>query len=265
MPKVALLTIILLLTMLPACLFAQRLNGRLIDRYTKQPIAFANIVTAASSTSSSADGTFVLSNLHPGDEVVVSSVGYKLYKFNYSNTKPDTITIYLSQFSVVLRDVTVRGGGGYKSDSLRNRKDFASVFNDKGTTFNDIFITRDYGKYVPYNYIDAPHSTATLLSVDLLQVASLLGKNKAPETKLQKTLIADEQGNYVDHVFSRQKVIAITSLKGDSLRDFMNDYRPAVAQVKKMTDYDMVLYIKKSYGQFLKSYKPGSGNRMFTK
>ena len=36
--------------------------------------------------------------------------------------------------------------------------------------------------------------------------------------------------------------------------DFMDAYRPTIKQVKKMTDYEMVVYIKKSYADFQKTY-----------
>ena len=44
----------------------------------------------------------------------------------------------------------------------------------------------------------------------------------------------------------------ITHLKGDSLQTFMDKYRPSVADAKTMTDYEVMLYIKKCYGEFIK-------------
>jgi len=48
-------------------------------------------------------------------------------------------------------------------------------------------------------------------------------------------------------------VSSITNLKGDSLQNFMNQYHPEIKKVKKMSDYDMISYIKKSYAEYLKS------------
>ena len=95
-----------------------------------------------------------------------------------------------------------------------------------------------------------------LVNVNLLSVISLLSKNKAPETKLQQTLLQDKGNNYVDQRFSKQKIATVTSLKGDSLADFISMYRPTISQTKKMTDYQMILYIKKSYADFMKTYDP---------
>ncbi len=72
---------------------------------------------------------------------------------------------------------------------------------------------------------------------------------------MQKQLLNDEEYNYVDHVFSKEKVQSLTSLKGDSLQNFMNEYRPSIKELKQMTDYQLILYIKKSYDTFNKTYK----------
>ena len=91
------------------------------------------------------------------------------------------------------------------------------------------------------------------MSINLLSVIDMLNKNKAPQSKLQKVLLKDEQDDYVDRFFSPERVSSITNLKGDSLQNFMNQYHPDIKKVKKMSDYDMVTYIKKSYADYLKS------------
>ena len=49
-------------------------------------------------------------------------------------------------------------------------------------------------------------------------------------------------------------------MQGDSLQDFMNTYRPTITQLKQMTDYDVLMYIKTSYADFVKTYKPGESS-----
>jgi hypothetical protein len=53
-------------------------------------------------------------------------------------------------------------------------------------------------------------------------------------------------------------------MQGDSLQDFMSTYRPTITRLKQMTDYELLIYIKESYAEFVKSYKPGE-NTVFTK
>jgi len=250
------LLVIILIILLPARLFAQRLSGIVIDRQTELPVVYANISTPSLVTITSYSGRFNLTPVHPGDTIRVSCVGYKPYKIAFNKIKSDTLTIYLQQSSMLLRDVNVKARHDFKLDSINLRKQYASVFNYEGLGLEDMFITVNPYAYVPNNYIMATNSTTTLISVNVLSLISLLGNNKAPVSKLQKTLLADEQNTYIDQHFSKQKITATTNLKGDSLQDFMNNYRPTISQAKKMTDYEMILYIKKSYAEFIKTYDP---------
>jgi hypothetical protein len=244
----------LLILISPHRIFAQQLSGTILDRQNGQPIIYASVYAAGSSSLTSFSGQFSLQGLHRGDTIKITCVGYRPYKRAY--TGADTMLIYLQPGSIMLRDVNVKARHNFKLDSINLRKQYASVFGYKDN-FGDIFITRDPYEYVPNNYINAPNSTADIVSVNLLSVISLLNKNKAPVTKLQRTLLEDEESTYVDRRFSKEKITTITNLKGDSLQDFMNNYRPTITQVKKMTDYDLIRYIKKSYAEFIKTYKSG--------
>jgi hypothetical protein len=246
---------ILILMLLPLSLFAQHITGTVVDKSDELPVVFANVSSPSQVTVTSYAGTFALTNLNPGDTIKVTCIGYKPYKRVYKKAKADTVIIYLQQSSILLKDVNVKARHNFRQDSLNVRRQFSAIFDYKAPGFKDLFITRDPYVYIPYNYIDAPNSTATIFSVNLLSVIDVLSKNKAPETKLQKTLLQDEENTYVDRSFSKQKITDITNLKGDSLLNFMDDYRPTIAQAKKMSDYDMVKYIKKSYADFIKNYK----------
>jgi hypothetical protein len=151
--------------------------------------------------------------------------------------------------------VTVKAKRNANTDSIRLRREFASVFNYKGTSIKDVFITHDPYVYKWNDFITSTNNATTLLSVNLFSVLDLLNRNNAPVSKLQKTLVREEQYNYVSLVFSKQKVTEITHLKGDSLQIFMDKYRPSVADAKTMTDYEMMIYIKKCYAEFIKPPK----------
>jgi hypothetical protein len=110
-------------------------------------------------------------------------------------------------------------------------------------------------KIYSLQYSPFQNSTSSLIGVNLLSVIGLLSKKNAPVSKMQKQLIKDEEYNYVDHIFSKEKVQSLTSLKGDSLQNFINEYRPSIKEVKQMTDYQVIIYIKKSYETFIKTYK----------
>ena len=249
------LTSTVILMLLSINLFAQRVKGIVIDKTTYLPVANAFINTPASKSISNAEGKFVLANVKPGDTLRITSIGYKPFKLIVSFLKFDTLRCYIEPAATVLSEVKIRARRNARADSLRNRREFASVFAYRSSTIKDAFIARpadlDFGK--PSNHINADKSTATILSINLLSVIDMLNKNRAPQSKLQKILLKDEEDEYVDRFFSPEKVSSITNLKGDSLQNFMNQYHPEIKKVKKMSDYDMISYIKKSYAEYLKS------------
>ena len=253
-------TVLLMSMFFPLSILAQNLTGTVFDKATGRPIAYASVSSSRLIISASADGKFNI-NVFPGDSIKISSIGYQTYKLAIGTTIPVLLTIYLQQSSILLQSVVVKSKHDPKIDSIRLRKQFADVFEYRNPTFYDMFVKIDPYKYVPYNYIDAPNSTADLVSINVLSVIDLLSKNKNPTSKLQRTLLEDEETTYVDRRFSKEKITGLTNLSGDSLVDFMADYRPDIKQVKKMSDYDMILYIKASYIDFIKTYDPK--NRLF--
>ncbi|MGZ3751296.1 MAG: carboxypeptidase-like regulatory domain-containing protein [Mucilaginibacter sp.] len=240
------------LTLFTLQLFAQHLSGTVFDKNTMLPMAHVTISLPFQTVFTTETGQFTLASIRNGDQITITCIGYKPYSWTFHTLGPDTIRIYLEQGVVALKNVTIRARHNQKADSLRLRKEFASVFNHQGPTIKQAFITytpRD----IPYDHITSPNNATTLISVNLLSVLDLLTKNNAPVTRLQKTLLKEEKYKYVDQVFSKQKVIEITHLKGDSLQTFMDQYRPSADQAKTMSDYEVMLYIKKCYGKFLKS------------
>jgi CarboxypepD_reg-like domain len=249
------LRLILMLLLFPLRLLAQRIDGVVLDKVTHRPVAFATVAAANSITATNADGRFSVPNIAPGDSLKITSIGYKIYKTGIELSTPKIITIYMMPASILLNDVVVKLKYDPKLDSVRVRKEFAAAFAYKRPAFKDMFITVDPYVYIPNNYINATNSTASLVSVNLLSLVNLLSKkSNDPNSKLQQTLLRDEETEYVDRAFSKQKIRSLTNLKGDSLLDFMDDFRPTIKQAKKMTDYEMVLYIKKSYADFIKTY-----------
>jgi len=230
-------------------LFAQHLNGVVLDKTTRAPVAHVTILSPGQLQFTSIEGRFNLSNIRKGDSIKITCVGYKPYSFAYY-LPVDTIHIYLEQNAIALKNVTVKGRRDANTDSINLRKQFANVFNYKPTTFKDVFIAQDPYVYKWDDFITSTNNATTILSVNLLSVLSMFNKGNAPLPKLQTTLLKDEQYNYVEQVFSRQKVKELVPLRGDSLQTFMDKYRPSVARAKTMSDYEVMMYIKKCYAEF---------------
>jgi len=241
---------ILLLMLLSAQLHAQQVNGILLDKNTGYPVPGAVVKKGNSIQLTASNGSFVLTNAKSGDSVRVTLIGYKVYYFALGMPGRDTIRVYLTPNSIALRSVNIQALRDRKLDSLQNRREFASIFGYKQPTLYDIFTKVDPYAYSPNNYIMASNSTAALAGIDVLSAVALLTKHKAPTSKLHDLAVNQEQLNYVDERFSKQKITSITKLQGDSLTNFIYFYRPSIQALKQMKEYDLMVYIKKSYDDF---------------
>jgi hypothetical protein len=228
---------------------AQQVNITVADRITRKPITSAIVKSGNNVTYTNMQGAcYVKSTV---DTALISYMGYKPYYLAYnSKTSTDTIRVYLEQVSILLKDVKIGATRNFKTDSLKSRQMFSSVYNFKAPEVMDAFTQKASLAYVPSNNINALNNTTSIMSINVLQVISLLTKNNNTITKLQKTMVKDEEGGYINRRFSKQKVAAITALKGDSLQNFMLKYRPSIVEIKTMTDYDLMIYIKKHYTEF---------------
>ena len=149
---------------------------------------------------------------------------------------------------MMLDEVHIKGMKHYNADSLNRRKEYASIFAYNGLSFNDMFVKKSPEK--PREYSAFQNSTASIASINVLQVLTLLTKNRSSTSKLKKALLKKEESRFLDQRFSKSKIMALTSMKGDSLENFMYKYRPSAAAAKMMNEYEMLMYIKKSYAAF---------------
>lgn len=244
--------LIALFSSLSTQLFAQNINGFVKDAVTKLPISNAQVISATHTILTTNTGQFTIGNLKMGETIAIRMMGYETAELTIGGKMlTDSVYIYLKQDIVALKEIMVKTNRNYKLDSVSLRKEYAKVFTYKGPGFTDMFIKRDPGYRSPFAHVN-PNSTTSLVSLNVLQVVSLLTKKKEQNTKLKKLLLKDEHVAYVDHLFSKTKITSLTKLSGDSLVTFMNLYRPSIPTLKKMTDYDLNIYIKKSYKEFIK-------------
>lgn len=239
------LIITIILLFFETNLIAQQSSNTVFDFNTKLPVDNATVITNAGVAVTSSTGYFSV-KYYANDTIRITHVGYKPYKFAV-NVGLMPAVIYLMPDNIILNEVSIKGLRNYKIDSINNRRDFAKVFKYRSPGIESIFVTRS-----PYVKSDRPNNTSELVTINVLQLISLLGKQKTNTTKLQKEMIRDEGDSFVDRMFSKDKIIAITALKGDSLQSFMIRYRPSLADAKSMTSYDVLIYIKKSYIDFSK-------------
>lgn len=231
---------------------AQDLKGTIKDKHSGDILIGVSIKGASHSNYSDGNGKFILWGIKLGDTITFSSIGYREEKYIVGNSNLDNLVIYMEQTAILLDEVKINPLRNYKADSLKFREEFAKTFNYSKPKFKDIFITKNYSSNVPRHPNQASNSTTSLISVDVLSVISMLGKKNNPQSKLQQKLIKEEEEQYLDNTFSKRMVQNLTGLKGDSLQTFMQLYRPNIDTVKYMSDYDIILYIKKSYQEYIK-------------
>jgi len=247
MKPIALL--ILMLASLP--LLAQRVNGIVVDRSTGQPVAFATIKSGYNVMFTDLAGKFSYTLRSAHDTALVTNIGYKPFHLLFGSST-DTLKVYLQQVSILLKDVNISSRRDFKKDSVRNRRMFSSVYNHKALGIKDALTQKAILAYIPSNQINVQNSTTSLMGMNVLSLIGLINKNKNSVNKLQKVMLKDEDAGYVERVFSKQKVEKITMLKGDSLQNFIVKYRPSINEAKAMTEYEVLMYIKKSYAEFIK-------------
>lgn len=240
--------LLLLLVLVTKQISAQTLNGIVFDALTKKPISNAQIITSLSTNLTSTIGAFKLHNVRTGDKFAVRMMGYETTEFTV-NKITDSLRIFLKQSILQLNEVMVKTKRNYKNDSLNLRKEYAAIFAYKPPKFTDMFIKVDPNYRSPFPHVN-PNSTSAIVKLNVLSVLSFVGKKKNPSSKFKATLLQTEETNYIDNLFSKEKVVAITELHGDSLSTFMNTYRPSSLKLKKMTDYELMQYIKLSFLEF---------------
>jgi len=240
--------LLLLLLFITNLSSAQDLKGTIKDKHSGDILIGVSIKVASRSNYSDGNGNFILSGIKLGDTITFSSIGYREAKYIVGNSNLDNLVIYMEQTAILLDEVKINPLRNYKADSL----EFAKTFNYSKPKFKDIFITKNYSSNVPRHPNQASNSTASLISVDVLSVISLLGKKRNPQSKLQQKLIKKEEEQYLDNIFSKRMVQNLTGLKGDSLQTFMQLYRPNIDTAKYMSDYDIILYLKNSYQEYIK-------------
>ncbi|NHA07538.1 carboxypeptidase-like regulatory domain-containing protein [Mucilaginibacter sp. HC2] len=230
-----LLTLLLIYTCLNT--FGQSINGIVVDKKTGQPLTGAWVSASKANTISGIQGEFSINADKAKDTLRVKMQGYKLYILPLNLVNSKNIRIDLEAAIIELNEVHVTAKRDRIKDSLNNRKMFAKEFNSSAPKLKDM--------------IAASGSNAGLLPVAGVTIVPsefirALTYKHSREYKLKKELIRDEQNRYIDSRFSENLVSTITNLKGDSLLDFMDRYRPGIEQIKKMSDYDIRAYIKAS-------------------
>jgi hypothetical protein len=228
---------------------AQIVTGFVIDKKTRKPIEYIMVSASTTNTMTNEQGAFTLRISKITDTLRIKAMGYKPYTKAITPWSGQLKLIELETASIRLNEVAIVAKRNFIRDSVNNRKQFAKEFAFKGPSFTEIMRP---------TAINVPFAWAT---VDLLSLFKSLNKKKTPEYHLQQTMLRYEQEDHTTQRFNRALVGRITQLQGDTLDDFITEYRPTPAQIDVMTDYNLVFYIKDSLRKFKAKNEKASGSK----
>jgi hypothetical protein len=215
----------------------QFLTGKIYKRNSEETLLSVSIhnITGNRYDMSEEDGSYRI-QAAPGDHISFSSVGYRA----------DTITItaslltasypvYLDVRPQTLQAVRVGEFSNYQLDSMDRRKEYAWVYDHDNT---------------PHIARDRQGADGVGVTMNIFRKTSTADKQRI---HLEKRLEKEEEDYYVDSRYNKDYVTKITHLKGDSLKQFMQRYRPSYDYCRKAANVDILVYINDSYKQYMKT------------
>jgi len=141
--------------------------------------------------------------------------------------------IALQTYNQVMEEVVIRKRS-YKEDSVRNRIDYAKIFNYRKPNLESMTNIGPMGA-----------------GIDVQELIRLFQFRKNKSTlKFQERLFQQEREKFIDHKFNKALVKSLTGLEGEELDRFMQLYRPSFEMILSLTEYEFREYIVKSSEEF---------------
>jgi hypothetical protein len=172
----------------------------------------------------------------PGDTLIVSCATYHADTLLITPSMLGTeTTLLLSENAVTLPSVSVTESN-YQKDSAGRHEDYAWLLDKKHPV--KLMNEKRPG--------DGPGLSFSPLGY--------YSKDEVRKRRLKKRLKQEEEDYFVDFRFPRERVGALTGLKGDSLSQFMIRFRPTYKFCRSANTMDMLLYINDKLVSFRKGF-----------
>ncbi len=216
------------------------IKGTVYDSSRTYPMPGVSVLsTSGRGTSTNASGHYEI-NVSEKDSIWFSYLNKPTVKFPVLNiTTPLQFDISLQINIPVLREVKIRPPD-YRLDSIRNREEYAKIFDYKKPKLKVEPST--FGAGIGFNLDEM---------VDMFRF-----KHNKSTLDFQKRLLQQEQDKFVDHRFNKGLVRRLTKLTGNELDSFMVVYRPTYLFTSIASDYDFQKYITDSFERFKKGLPP---------
>lgn len=163
----------------------------------------------------------------------------------------DSLNRHINSRTILLDEVSINAFPTAKQDSIRLRRAFNEIFGYGELHFKDVLTDKTYLDDYKRDRNRPAGSTASLIGVDLLSLFRFFGTSGSQKRKLKKRLLEEEERAYLMRKFSMERIADLTSLEGDSLQMFISKYRPTRKEIDQMSEYDLIVYIKKCYKVFV--------------
>ena len=195
--------------------------------------------TSGTGTVTNADGYYEI-EVTEKDSIWFSYLNKPTVKFPVMRIgNPMQFDISLQVNVPVMKEVKILPRN-YRLDSLRNRQDYAKIFNYQKPTLKTV--TPQYGAAVGFDLDEV---------INMFRV-----KRNRSMASFQRRLLMEEQDKYVDFRFNKALVRRLTLLDGAELDSFMRVFKPSYTFTKLAGDYEFRLYIKQALYRFKRGMQP---------
>lgn len=217
-----------------------KIRGTVYDSTRNYPLELVSVMTSSGrGTVTNMNGEYEI-EVTEKDSIWFSYLNKPTMKFPVLKiVNPFAFDISLRVNITELKEVKVRPRN-YREDSIRNREDYAKVFNYQRPGLSTV--TPTYGAAAGF---------------DLNELINVFRfRRNRNMLAFQKRLLQQEQDKFIDHRFSKALVRRLTALDGNELDSFMRVFRPPYFFTLGAGDYDFQKYIKDSYDRYQRGWPP---------
>lgn len=216
------------------------IKGVVYDSSRNFPLELVSVMASSGTgTVTNAEGYYEI-RVTEKDSIWFSYLNKPTVKFPVLKiSNPMQFDISLQVSVPVLKEVKVFPRN-YKLDSIRNRQEYAKVFNYQKPGLK--LVTPQYGAGVGFD-------------LDELINVFRFRRNKSM-LSFQQRLLLEEQEKFIDYRFNKALVRRLTYLEGAELDRFMQVYRPSYLFTKYSGDYEFRYYIKQSLYRYKRGLPP---------
>ena len=217
-----------------------KIKGVVYDSSRNYPMELVSVLsTSGTGTVTNADGYYEI-EVTEKDSIWFSYLNKPTVKFPVMRIgNPMQFDISLQVNVPVMKEVKILPRN-YRLDSLRNRQDYAKIFNYQKPTLKTV--TPQYGAAVGFDLDEI---------INMFRV-----KRNRSMASFQRRLLMEEQDKYVDFRFNKALVRRLTLLDGTELDSFMRVFKPSYTFTKLAGDYEFRLYIKQALYRFKRGMQP---------